>query len=228
MRNLVSVIIILLLISILSGCKNHVSHQKGNIESDPLETMIADIWNNSTFKNEISFQIFKIAMKGYYHLDGFKSGKISIIDYSKPSTDKRLFVIDLNLKNLVFHTYVAHGKNTGENNANKFSNKPNSNMSSLGFYKTAETYYGKNGYSLRLDGLEKGINNKARDRSIVMHGANYVSKNFIDKYGKLGRSLGCPALPVNEAEAIINSIANGYCLFIYGKDKTYSRTSKIK
>ena len=79
-----------------------------------------------------------------------------------------------------------------------------------------------------MDGLEEGINNKARDRSIVMHGANYVSKNFIDKYGRLGRSLGCPALPVNEAEAIINSIANGYCLFIYGKDKNYSRTSEIK
>ena len=143
MRNLVSVIIILLLISILSGCKNYVSHQKGSIEKDSIETKITEIWNNSTFKNEMSFQIFKITMKGYYHFDGFKSGKISIIDYSKPSTDKRLFVINLNSKNLVFHTYVAHGKNTGKNNANKFSNKPNSNMSSSVFIKQLKLTTGR-------------------------------------------------------------------------------------
>jgi len=134
-------------------------------------------------------------------------------------------VIDLERKVLLYKCYVAHGKNTGDNYANSFSNQSGSSESSLGFFITAETYFGKNGYSLSLDGIETGINDNARKRSIVIHGADYVSIEFINKYGRLGRSWGCPALPVGLSKEIIDCIANGSCLFIYGNDDEYLRKS---
>lgn len=140
---------------------------------------------------------------------------ISIVDFSLPSNKKRLFVLDLRNYKVLFNTYVAHGQNTGREWATSFSNQSESLKSSPGFYVTMETYEGKNGYSLKLDGLERGINDHAFDRGIVVHGADYVSQDIANERGWIGRSWGCPAVPSNLSKPIINTIKNGTCLFIY-------------
>jgi hypothetical protein len=128
---------------------------------------------------------------------------------------------------VIFQDYVAHGKNTGNLMAEKFSNRPFSNQSSLGFFQTAETYHGKHGLSLRLDGLEKGINDKARQRAIVIHSAKYAEESFIKKYGRLGRSFGCPALPAGNYYEIIELIKGGTLLFIYYPQPGYLENSSV-
>ncbi len=174
---------------------------------------------------------FNAAIKGFNYLAAshqVASDKIiSIIDFSLPSFKKRLFVIDLKNYKIIFNTYVAHGVNSGREYARQFSNIPESNKSSLGFYITRNTYIGDNGYSLRLHGLESGINDNASARDIVIHGAEYVSENFIRSQGFIGRSWGCPALPMNLHKPIIDKIKNGTCLFIFGKDPGYLKRSRI-
>jgi len=167
--------------------------------------------------------VFEMAIAGYKKLQStgkISNNKLSIADFTQPSTRNRLYIIDLASRKLLFHTLVAHGKNSGELMASKFSNKAESNQSSLGFYVTAEKYLGKHGLSLRLDGLEK-YNNKARERAIVMHAANYVSEDFARARGYIGRSWGCPAVSTGLNEPIINAIGNGSCLFIYGGQSDY-------
>lgn len=176
-------------------------------------------------------QVFDCAMQGFEYLKG--KGKIdnpniiSIADLSKSSCKKRLFVIDLKNYKLLFNTYVAHGMNSGQEFAKSFSNVPESNKSSLGFYETSNTYNGKNGYSLHLVGLEKGINDNAYNRDIVMHGAEYVSEDLIHAQGFIGRSQGCPAVPEKQHKKIIDKIKNGTCLFIFGQDKNYFKRSSV-
>lgn len=173
---------------------------------------------DESFFEKPDLKSFKAAFKGYSKLK--KQGVISrdiltIIDFSLSSTQKRLWVIDMNKNKIIFQSVVSHGKNSGEEYADSFSNTLSSNKSSLGFYKTAETYYGTNGLSLRLDGLEKGINDNARARDIVIHGAKYADESLAHEQGYLGRSLGCPALPFKVSEKIINYIQDETCLFIY-------------
>jgi hypothetical protein len=187
---------------------------------------IHNLWLECRLDKSLSFDIFFAAIKGYGQTDGKrKKNIITIIDFSKPSTEERFFVIDMNARKLLYHCLVAHGKNSGGKYAESFSNEPGSLKSSLGFYLTAETCSGKHGYTLRLDGLEKNINDNARSREIVIHGADYVSQEFIDKYGRLGLSWGCPALPQKISKEIIDSISGGSCLFIYAKDVNYSANS---
>jgi hypothetical protein len=172
-----------------------------------------------------------LAIKGFNKLvDGGKLNniqKITIIDFSQPSTNKRLYVIDLDKKQVLFQSLVAHGRGTGTLWAQSFSNQAESFKSSPGFYITAETYLGENGYSLRLDGVEDGINDNARNRSIVMHGAPYASASTINALGFLGRSQGCPALPQSLYKPIINTIKSGTCLFIYTPDQSYIQHSEL-
>jgi hypothetical protein len=179
----------------------------------------------------LSREAFEYALTGFTTLlnagEIRKDNIITIIDFSLPSGKKRFFVIDLATGELVFNTYAAHGKNSGATTATKFSNKPNSNQSSLGFYVTGETYNGKHGCSLRLDGKEKGINDNAMSRGIVMHSASYVDESIIARQGFIGRSQGCPALPGNVSKSVIEKIKNGSCLFIYSPDKYYVAHSKI-
>jgi hypothetical protein len=179
----------------------------------------------------LSFEAFDMAMRGYDQLlcKGMlpNEGILTIVDFSLPSTQKRLFVLDMQKQQLLFHTYVAHGMKSGKLFAKVFSNKPESNCSSLGFYRTADTYQGKHGYSLNLEGLERGINDKAADRAIVVHGADYVSEATIREQGFLGRSWGCPALPAKLTKPIIEKIKNGSCLFIYARQKQYSKKSRL-
>lgn len=174
---------------------------------------------------------FEHAMKGYNQLDS--KGRlrnddiISILDFSLPSGKKRLFVINLETGELLFNTYVSHGRNSGQAMATIFSNQPNSYKSSLGFYVTEETYNGKNGYSLRLNGEESGFNSNALSRGIVMHSASYADESIVERQGFIGRSQGCPAVPKNVHRQIIETIKGGSCLFIYSDNNYYLSHSKL-
>ena len=179
----------------------------------------------------LDIKAFECAMNGLAYL---KSKKIlskvdilSIVDFTKSSTKKRLFVIDIKRNKVLYNTYVAHGQASGQEFATQFSNIPESFQSSLGFYRTANTYDGKNGFSLVLKGLENGVNDKAEERSIVMHGATYVSQEHINETGALGRSWGCPAVSEKLAKPIIEKIKGGSCLFVYSANKKYLKNSKI-
>lgn len=179
----------------------------------------------------LSREAFDYAVQGYDQL--LSAGKLnnknvlSIIDFSKHSSKKRLFVIDMKKEKLLYNTYVSHGRNSGKEMATQFSNLPESNMSSLGFYVTGGTYIGKHGFSLHLFGQEKGINDNAFSRAIVMHSAAYVSEGAIKMQGFIGRSLGCPALPENCYKDVIETVKNGSCLFLYSPDRSYAAKSYI-
>lgn len=218
--------------------------------SDAAEHMVANLPTSSLFdldntqnpeKNVVkdyvdcfsvvSEDAMKYALSGYAELNNEgkinKKDIITIVDFSKPSTEERMFVINLKTKQVIAKSLCAHGKNSGEIWAQNFSNNPESYASSLGFYIASETYDGKHGYSLKLDGQEAGINDNARERGVVVHGADYVSKDFIANNGKLGRSQGCPALPLAQYEKIISLIKGGSCLFIYHPNKYYRTHSPI-
>jgi hypothetical protein len=174
---------------------------------------------------------FALAMKGFTKLRNQNlinaDSIITIIDFEKSSSQKRLYVVDLKTKSVLFQTLVAHGKNSGKEYARSFSNEESSYKSSLGFYITRNTYEGSNGFSLRLEGTENGINNNAMERAIVMHGAGYASESTIYQLGFLGRSWGCPALPESLNKPIINKIKDGNMLFIYYPDQDYLKKSSI-
>lgn len=150
---------------------------------------------------------------------------LTIIDYSKPSTERRLWVFDLRSHALLFEELVAHGSGSGENLASRFSNDAETHRTSLGLFATSDTYTGSNGYSLRLDGLEPGFNDRARARAIVMHGAAYVSEAVVRAQGRLGRSWGCPALPREVAARIIDRVKGGSLVFAYYPDQNWLRQS---
>lgn len=169
--------------------------------------------------------VFSLALKGFSKLrdKGLvnEDSILTIIDYTKSSKEKRLYVIDLKNQELEFNSVVAHGRNSGYEFAKSFSNKYSSNKSSIGFYITGETYRGSNGYSLKLSGIDKGFNDKALQRAIVMHGAPYANESVINQKGYLGRSLGCPAVPLSVHKKIIDKIKNGNTLFVYYPQQTY-------
>lgn len=171
--------------------------------------------------------VFEKAVTGFYNLKN--SGKlsnaksvISIADMDQASTSKRLWVIDLDKREVILNTWVAHGKNTGDDKATRFSNVNSSNQSSIGFYVTGEVYYGKHGRSLRLDGMDAGYNSNARQRAIVVHGASYVGQGTINALGRLGRSQGCPAVAPEFADKLISTIEGKTVLFINGTDRNYT------
>jgi hypothetical protein len=151
--------------------------------------------------------------------------KLTVIDYSLPSTQPRLWVFDLTSGKLLFNELVAHGKNSGENYATNFSNKTGSQQSSLGLFQTKETYKGSNGYSLRMEGLDQGFNDKAMERAIVFHGAPYVNPKHVKKFGRLGRSWGCPAVNAGIAKKVINTIKGEQFLFSYYPDQEWLSSS---
>jgi hypothetical protein len=151
---------------------------------------------------------------------------LTVIDYSKPSTERRLWVFDLKARELVYEELVAHGQGSGANMATKFSNENESHQTSLGLFVTRDTYVGKNGYSLRLDGLDRGVNDRARERAIVMHGAPYVSDSFVKANGRLGRSWGCPAVSDAVARKMIDFVKGGGLVFSYYPDAKWLKTSK--
>lgn len=184
------------------------------------EAKALDLYN-SLNTNNLSLpklESFTQALKGFYALQSkgvIKKNILTLIDFSLSSNTKRLWIIDLDKNIILYNSLVAHGRNTGNEFANSFSNKAESYKSSLGFYATGEVYQGKHGLSLRLDGLDRGLNDNARSRAVVMHGADYVAESFIKNNSRLGRSLGCPAIPMHLTKEIINVIKDKSCLYIY-------------
>lgn len=159
--------------------------------------------------------------------DGLPSSRyLAVIDYSLPSTEPRLWVFDLRHAELLFHELVAHGRNSGDNLTTHFSNQPGSNATSIGLFRTSETYQGSNGYSMRMDGLEPGTNDKAYERAIVMHGAPYVDADMARETGRLGRSLGCPAVRMGVARQIIDTLKGGQFIFSYYPDHEWLSSSR--
>jgi hypothetical protein len=230
MLNIYFLIFSVLLISNAAGFSEYKASQvtrEGDVAFQRILYDEISVANNTELP---SYEVFELAYRGYDNLrkkQGFNKNILTIADFSKPSTEKRLWVIDMDSKKVLFHDLVAHGRNSGDNFAGKFSNTPNSNMSSLGFYVTGDTYTGKHGLSLYLNGMDPDFNDKARERSIVIHGADYVSQNFIRKYGRLGRSFGCPALSMESYKSIIDTICQGSCLFIYYPDEGFVRQSTV-
>ena len=185
-----------------------------------------DLYKKMKLTDKMDYELFEDAISGYDKINSKKNNNIlTIIDFSKPSTEKRFYVLDMEREKILYETYVSHGVNTGNLTADNFSNVVDSKQSSLGFFLTNETYFGKNGYSLRLDGLEPGVNNNARRRAIVIHGADYAKPDFINKTGRLGRSWGCPALPSDLSKEIINTIKDGSVIFATGNDQSYAQKS---
>lgn len=212
-----SIFIVIILITLSS------SHLENKLELTPVYEQIAGA-------NKPDLALFEKAYLGYIDLK--LNGQLnpnkeilSIIDFRRSSNEKRMWVIDLKTKKVLHHTYVAHGENSGKEYAVSFSNQENSHKSSLGFYLTKETYYGKNGLSLRLEGLERKFNSNARKRYIVLHGADYAEPTYIKKHGVLGNSEGCPAIPMNIHKPIIDLTKNGTCLFIYYPNINYLEES---
>lgn len=197
-----------------------------------VEAKIESIYNslNSNNYKLPELKTFSEAMKGFYLLKErgiIQKNILTLIDFSLSSNTKRLWVIDMTTNTILFNSLVAHGRNTGEEFATAFSNLNSSFKSSLGFYTTGEIYQGKHGASLRLDGLEKGLNSNARERGVVMHGADYVSESFIRDHKRLGRSQGCPAVPVELTDEIIETIKDKSCLYIYHPSRTFTMEEKL-
>jgi len=224
MKNILFAIVLLL---IIFSCQPNIYRTENIPQIDNKEEeIIIGLYQTCELDNILDFNIFRMAMIGFHNIEIPNKDVITIIDYSQPSTKKRFYLIGLKNKKLLYTTFIAHGVNSGENMATVFSNVPESRTSSIGFFVTAETYMGSNGYSLRIDGIEKGINHNARKRDIVIHKADYVSDTFIEQEGRLGRSWGCPALPNDVSDNIIDTIKEGTCLFVYGDDDNYFKTSK--
>ena len=176
-------------------------------------------------KQGLSLKTFDEAIMGYLNLKnaGLLSDKplLSIVEFDRPSTKKRFWLIDLKKRKVLKNTYVSHGKNSGENLAKQFSNVDDSNMSSLGFYVTEDTYFGKHGLSLKLNGMDEAYNSNAKLRNIVMHGAEYVGEDFIRQQGRLGRSEGCPALPMGEHMEVIEQVRDRTVLYLHASGQPY-------
>lgn len=178
--------------------------------------------------SNLNTHILGMALKAYtkaHNRLGRTKEVLTIIDYSKPSTERRLWVIDLHSQRVLYNTWVTHGRNTGMLNATSFSNQPGSLKSSLGVFVTEQTYIGNVGYAVRLRGLEPGINDNAYRRAVVIHGAWYADQNIARKYGQLGRSFGCPAVSDKIARSLINVIKDNSVVFAYYPDRQWMRSS---
>lgn len=206
-------------------------------KSAPYAFKVSDSIGNGSFKSiydraglsesGLSFSLFEKAATGFYNLrsDGKATtdkSVLSIVDFDRNSTEKRLWIIDLDRKELILNTWVAHGEFSGADKASHFSNAAQSLQSSIGFYVTGEKYYGKHGLSLRLDGMDEAFNSNARKRSIVVHGADYVSQGTINALGRLGRSQGCPAVPQYMVKEVVGAMEGKTVLFINNTDQLYT------
>jgi hypothetical protein len=203
-----------------------------NTASTAFYTEVDSLYTSINLKEVgLSQKAFEYAYKGFKYLLSHhilnNSAVISICDFSQSSRNKRFYVVDVELKKVLINTYVAHGKKSGSEYARSFSNNPESHKSSLGFYVTETTYQGDHGISLRIHGLERGFNDRADSRHIVIHGSDYVGPDFLLMNRFNGRSFGCPAVPESQISNLIETIKDGSCLFIYHPTKKYITKSKI-
>ena len=199
----------------------------GASETSEASAFDAASWDASTI-GAVNQDVFALALKSAERAVArgeATPATLTVVDFSVPSTEPRMFVYDLRTRELLFQEHVSHGRNSGENVPSMFSNEPESFKSSIGLYRTAEGYFGKHGYSLRLDGLEKGFNDRARERAIVIHGADYVNSRTAKAQGRLGRSLGCPAVRPEVAAKVIDAVKGGGLLFAYYPDQAWLASS---
>ncbi|WP_181305376.1 murein L,D-transpeptidase catalytic domain family protein [Rufibacter sp. XAAS-G3-1] len=195
---------------------------------ESFEDFLENVYDEADLKKAgLSYDVFRRAATGYYNLKEQKKlsaskNLLTVIDFGKHSSEKRLWIVDMNKKKVLYHSLVAHGMGSGNERAVKFSNVVNSHMSSLGFYVTENTYIGKHGLSLKLNGLDRGFNTKAKERAVVVHGADYVSEAFVKQHGRLGRSHGCPALPKEITSQVVQLIKGGTCLYIDAPSANYT------
>lgn len=237
-------IVLFLVVTVIFGVNSRAANIK-NEKTSAIELLKVDsVYNQAKYNfnrfttalyhktnvKTLSYDAFKQGVIGYLNMvkrnEVTVERYLTIIDFSKPSTDERLFIFDVCSQTLVYQSIVSHGRNSGGLYATKFSNKNNSHQSSLGFYKTTSTYQSsKFKLALRLDGLEYS-NNKARSRGVVMHAADYATYDFLKKNGSLGRSYGCPAMPHENFKEVVSWIKHGSCMYIYYPSKSYQRYSK--
>lgn len=212
---------------VLSEKTTVIQENSQNIQAIHQSSTIKDVYDSLRLDAKgLSEDAYQYAIKGFHEVAAeglLKNDSIlTIVDFDQPSYQKRMYIIDVKNYKILFNTWTAHGRNTGKEMAVNFSNQPNSYKSSLGVYVTEDTYFGNNGYSLRLIGLDK-TNSNAANRAIVLHGAPYVSQSTINAMGYIGRSHGCPAVPRELTKPIIEKIKGGSCFFIY--NKSYQHTS---
>lgn len=195
------------------------------LPASQITTLEADAFSHTGLREHVLSQALT-AFEAAWKKGDTTEKLITVIDYSMPSSEKRLWVIDLASNEVLMQQHVSHGKNSGGNTPTSFSNTNESKQSNLGLLKTAETYHGKHGYSLRLDGLEAGFNDLARRRAIVLHGASYATQAFVDAHGRLGRSWGCPAVDSAVSRKLIDLIKGGSLIFGYSPETSWERQSR--
>jgi hypothetical protein len=208
------------------------ANTRNNLSEKKWDSYVSNLFHSlEGEKKNLKFQVFNKALIGYYNLKNQKKlsdkNLLSVVDFSLPSNVKRLWIINISSGKVLYNSLVSHGKNTGTVIAKEFSNDPETHKSSLGFYVTGDTYYGKHDLSLKLIGMDPTFNCNALDRSIVMHGAKYVSDDWIKKYGMLGRSFGCPAIPMEISKEVITLLQQGTCLFLYYPSNDYEKKSHL-
>lgn len=227
MKNFIKAFSITFLLFVL--CNHSFARSGDDSKASSKDSLAQQIYSNIN-SEELSYNAFFYAYNGYQKLISenkvSKKNIITVIDFSKSSKKERFFIIDIDKQKVIYESLVAHGKNSGWDVPSSFSNLANSYKSSLGFFITGETYSGKHGLSLRLDGLEEGINDNARKRHIVIHAADYVNSGIVKKLGRLGRSYGCPSLPSKNYPQIINLIKDKSLIFIYSNQNEYLNKSK--
>jgi hypothetical protein len=213
------------------GYKSKISSLKSSNDAAAIESEASSLYDQLALDGDISMKTLVYALKGFKYLQSKglleNNNTLSICDFSQSSRKKRLYIIDVASRKLLLNTYVAHGRNSGGEYATSFSNDQDSHKSSLGFYVTRNTYNGAHGLSLRIEGVEKGFNDKANTRDVVVHGCDYLGERWIKNSPFAGRSWGCPAVPLAETPKVIKLIKNGSCLFIYHPTEKYIRNSKI-
>lgn len=236
-------VLLCLIVAVLSS-KSKILSSVGKSDDKSLENVevgAAAILKNNSFLDKriyesfeqsqleiegLSYKVYREAYIGFLNLKHLKkipmtSNVLSVVDFTLSSKKKRLWIIDLSMNKLLLNTWVAHGKGSGQEFPTQFSNTPNSHQSSLGFYVTGEIYYGKNGRSMKLDGLDEGFNTKVRERYIVMHGAEYVSADTIQHLNMLGQSEGCPAVSMDISNHVIDLTKNKSVIYIYANVREY-------
>jgi hypothetical protein len=220
--------------SIHNSTDTEIGKQLVTLHSDEFKSFTNRIYRQLEYPmgfDTLTEEVLAHALRGYIYLKHTQeltnTKYLTIIDFSQYCNDRRMWVIDLENKKVVFNEWVAHGAKSGDTYAKYFSNSHRSNRSSLGFYTTGDLYNGRNSLSLKLNGLEKGFNNNAFSRGIVIHGANYVSKNIVNRNERIGRSFGCPAVRQDVNKALVNTIKGGNCLFIWHPTPHYLANSKL-
>lgn len=217
--------LVFFLLPVLNRADTEMLYPEGEVKTDIYSDLnLAELG--------LTNEVFQLGLTGYRKLEAAGQlehpGILTIVDFSQSSRNKRMYVIDFTENKLLFNTLVAHGRNSGEEFAQNFSNELGTLKSSLGFYITENHIMGsKVGLSMIMRGVEKGFNDHAVNRQIIMHGAEYVTEDFIKKTGRLGRSFGCPSLPPDLIKPVIESIEKGTCLFIYNPDSNYLRNSAL-